>query len=382
MDLLLTDSFDWRPTSSGTPSASSGTVTSQTQNGDIRTTTGYHETTLERREKTYIFTPGAGDDQCHLGYNWYTMDVEQDYTLIEEQEQEFDEYRYYQRTFDLTSLYDDDRITFDTGTEGADEIHQWNGCIEEANTVSNSTFDPVPSGAYDLDIDLVPSLDDEKWAPALPDLVHYRYDYNWYWTTSQYYTTRDYDNPRLTCPKAAMRLQEITARSDLEDYLAEVPPSGSSETEGMIAWGSTYHDIGMIWGGRFISPDGIFAADNATTAGGDAISRHIVFMTDGTQSTSRTTYNVYGIEWWDRRVSGDGSSTTLSNNHAERFQAACRAARNKNISVWVVAFGTTLTQNLIDCATPGRAFSASNGTELDEKFREIAERIAELRLTD
>ena len=80
----------------------------------------------------------------------------------------------------------------------------------------------------------------------------------------------------------------------------------------------------------------------------------------------------------------------MEDRHGLRFQAACRAARNKNISVWVIAFDTTETdvfgnkvvpQNLRDCATPGRAYLAEDADDLDIAFREIAEKIAALRLT-
>ena len=104
-------------------------------------------------------------------------------------------------------------------------------------------------------------------------------------------------------------------------------------------------------------------------------------MTDGQLVTRQNLYGRYGIEFWDRRVAADGAANQQRNNHAARFQAACRAARNENISVWVVAFGTSLTQNLIDCATPGRAYEASNSQALSDAFKEIAEKIAALRLT-
>jgi hypothetical protein len=104
-------------------------------------------------------------------------------------------------------------------------------------------------------------------------------------------------------------------------------------------------------------------------------------MTDGELSPSITTYTPYGTQWWDRRIHNGTDSTQIFNNHAERFQAACRAARQENISVWVVAFGTNLTQNLIDCASPGRAFAADDSAALETTFREIAQRIAALRLT-
>ena len=49
--------------------------------------------------------------------------------------------------------------------------------------------------------------------------------------------------------------------------------------------------------------------------------------------------------------------------------------------MWVVAFGTTLTQNLTDCASPGRAYQANDNAQLTTAFQEIAQKIAGLRLT-
>lgn len=282
--------------------------------------------------------------------------------------------------FELSSIYSTGSMTAPTGWDGANETHSWNGCIEEAASVQTATWDPVPSGAYDLDIDLVPATEAQKWAPMLPSLVYPRYTDGTtnvydsaYWTRDDVTTKVNKSQPTTYCPKAARKLAEFDNRGQLESWI--------SEANGFRAVGATYHDFGMIWGARFISPDGIFASENATAPNGDAIARHIVFMTDGAQATQSYIYGLYGIEWWDRRVSSDGSESQLADRHASRFQAACKAARNKNISVWVVAFGTELTQNLIDCATPGRAFSASNGAALETAFREIAQQIAALRLT-
>jgi len=47
----------------------------------------------------------------------------------------------------------------------------------------------------------------------------------------------------------------------------------------------------------------------------------------------------------------------------------------------VVAFGTALSQNLIDCASPGRAYQANDAAALNSAFEEIAQKIAALRLT-
>ena len=214
----------------------------------------------------------------------------------------------------------------------------------------------------------------------LPSLVYPRYTdgttnvYNpAFWTQDDVISTQNKTQPTTYCPKAARKLAKFDNRGELQSWL--------TAASGFKALGATYHDFGMIWGARFISPDGIFASENATAPNGDAIARHIVFMTDGTQATQNYVYGLYGIEWWDRRVTNDGTSSQLADRHASRFQAACKAARNKNISVWVVAFGTELSQNLIDCATPGRAYQANDAESLDDAFREIAEKIAALRLT-
>ena len=158
---------------------------------------------------------------------------------------------------------------------------------------------------------------------------------------------------------------------ELETYVDDLRPDGA-----------TYHDIGMIWGARFIAPNGIFSADNASAPNGDEITRHIVFLTDGELAPHPRVYTPYGTHWWDRRIHAGLDNNQVRANHAARFQAACRAARNENISVWVVAFGTALTQNLIDCATSGRAYSAADSDALDAAFREIAQKIARLRITE
>lgn len=326
----------------------------------------------------------SSDGRCRLKQNFWLYDATSrivETTELGEETSTFVGWTYRPVEYDISNIKSDGYIIAATGWDGANVTHNWNGCIEEADTITTATWNPVPLGAYDLLIDLVPENEDEKWKPMLPTLVWPRYtdgtNNYWnssYWTLDEVESTKDKGRATVYCPKAARKLAPFDSRDDLESWLAE--------SNGFEAEGSTYHDFGMIWGGRFISPDGIFASENATAPNGDAIGRHIVFMTDGTQSTSRYTYGLYGLEWWDRRVTDDGSSTQMEDRHASRFQAACRAVRNKNISVWVVAFGTSLTQNLIDCATPGRAYHADDADELDDRFREIAEKIAALRLTN
>ncbi|MCZ8136624.1 MAG: pilus assembly protein TadG-related protein [Porphyrobacter sp.] len=271
-------------------------------------------------------------------------------------------------TVNLATLYDDNQIQMPTGNQGAMVTHTWSGCIEEPSTVLTDNYSPIPAAAHDININLVPVNEEQRWKPALNNVVWKREDGSTN-VTNWLYQTGDESRAGWTCPRAAMRLNEVT-RANLQTYVNALNASGN-----------TYHDIGMLWGARFISPRGIFAADNQTAPNGDAIARHIVFMTDGVQVNSTENYSTHGVEWWDRRITGTGNSTTEFNRRRDRLQAICRAARQENITVWVVAFGTALTQNLIDCASPGRAFQANDSETLNERFQEIAQKIAALRLT-
>src|SRR3546814_16093262 len=67
--------------------------------------------------------------------------------------------------------------------------------------------------------------------------------------------------------------------------------------------GSTYLAIGMIWGGRLLSTDGIFQKNvNDPPSNGGEVSRHIVFMTDGFMQPYNEIQQAWGRECWDRRV--------------------------------------------------------------------------------
>jgi len=277
---------------------------------------------------------------------------------------------------DLATLYDDNRIDMPTGDLGVMQTHTWTGCIEEPDTVQTDNYSPIPANAHDLNINLVPASESQKWKPALNTVVwerrrvsdDARTTANVDMTVAQL-SANSQDRPSWVCPPAARKLTEIS-RTALQTYVNGLTPNGQ-----------TYHDIGMLWGSRFISPRGLFAAENTTAPNGDAISRHIVFMTDGAQVNSVENYSIHGVEWWDRRITGDGDSNREFNRRASRLQAICRAAQQENITVWVVAFGTALTQNLVDCASPGRAFQASDSATLNARFQEIAQKIAALRLT-
>lgn len=271
---------------------------------------------------------------------------------------------------DLSTLYsNNNRIDMPTGNLGVMQTHTWTGCIEEPDTVLTDNYSPIPAAAHDLNINLVPANESQKWKPALNTAVWERRDASGNRTTGFRDVNAGQDRPAFACPTAARKLASIT-RANLQTYV-----------NSLSANGQTYHDIGMLWGARFLSPRGLFASENATAPNGDAISRHIVFMTDGTQVNNVENYSTHGIEWWDRRITGDGNSSREFNRRASRLQAICRAAQQEGITVWVVAFGTSLTSNLTSCASPGRAFQANDSATLNAQFQEIAQKIAALRLT-
>ncbi|MDB5725882.1 MAG: hypothetical protein JWQ16_2636, partial [Novosphingobium sp.] len=133
-----------------------------------------------------------------------------------------------------------------------------------------------------------------------------------------------------------------------------------------------------------ISRDGIFGTENRAGEATGAISRNIIFMTDGDTDTRIQAYDAWGLSATARRrtpttaIPTNADTNTLTES---RLTELCTAAKNdKNITVWVIAFGTTLTPLLSNCASPNRAYQADNAAALATTFSQIASQIAQLRL--
>lgn len=303
----------------------------------------------------------------------------------------FNRWHYGLITHDISALKNgtswNSSFTLPLNSSGTDKTITWDGCIEERQTVKQSSYDPIPSGAKDLDIDLVPDQSDSTtlWGPALDEVIYTRNSTTGgtgAWSTADSYTTTDYrNNSSYACPTEARKLQEWPTATTFDTYV-----------DSLSASGNTYHDIGLLWGARFVSPTGIFASENATTPEGGDIERHVIFMTDGDPCTSVSNYQAYGVAWFDRRqtdastVPTDGCTTTgtLTTQVNARTAALCTAIKNKNITLWVITFGTldsnTVTR-MTACATPGRYFNATNAATIQSTFKSIADQISQLRLT-
>lgn len=253
------------------------------------------------------------------------------------------------------------------------------GCMEEPNTYEIDDYENVDfSQAYDLNIDHVPTPgnSDTQWRPMYPKYIYGRamtWDGWGSFDTASVNTTDEYITPSLSgtshCPNPVRKLDELTG-SELDDYLASLKVGGS-----------TYHDIGMLWGARLLSPTGLFADENADVSANEPTSRHLVFMTDGQTSSMDISYTSYGFEPLDQRRWSQSSSRTLTQTVEDRFAFACAEAKRKNISIWLVAFGTELSPLMTECAGPGHAFQADNAEDLAAAFTKIAGSIADLRIT-
>lgn len=238
----------------------------------------------------------------------------------------------------------------------------WNGCLEERNTTAAANFSPIPSTALDLDYVTGGTSTALRWRPMNPDLTWMRTG------TANQTTTNNNSRPGVACPSASMRnLREYGSRSAFTSYVNSLQPAGN-----------TYLDVGMIWGLRLIVPQGMFAERNLTGPNGGQISRHIIFLTDGEPVSSASTYSAYGTEQMEKRITGS-TGVAAATLHARRFQALCDAERGR-VGIWAVAFGTSVTGNLTNCADSGRAMQANNTTELRNAFSRIANEVADLRL--
>jgi hypothetical protein len=266
----------------------------------------------------------------------------------------------------------------------ARDVSNWrtetNGCIEERDTYEIDDWDSVDlSRALDLDIDLVPTAGNAatQWRPRYPNIIYER-SLDYYGdgsftvdpvvTTDAWFFQPTSYSASVACPAASRKLAEMDA-SAINSFLDTVEPSGN-----------TYHDIGMIWGGRLISPTGLFAAENADIDG-KPTSRHMIFLTDGQTAPRDIAYGAYGIEPLDRRRWSESSSMSLTDVVEGRFTVACKEVKKRNVTVWVIAFGTEMNSIFTECAGPGRAYEAASAVELEDVFSKIASQMGDLRIS-
>ncbi|WP_421721778.1 pilus assembly protein TadG-related protein [Aurantiacibacter suaedae] len=322
-------------------------------------------------------------------------------------------YRNYKDTYNAVTEPSWDRRGKWTYDRFEHDVSNWRseteGCMEERQTYEIDDYDNVDlKKALDLDIDLVPTDNPAalginvgedlsvrvhannnghsstvefgasaitKWRPMYPDLIYGRakeYNGRGNFTADPVKTSSEYVSPRLmgtdACPAPAAKLSTMSG-SELNDYLNT-----------LYADGSTYHDIGMIWGGRMISPTGLFAAENRDVSAVSPTSRNLIFLTDGETSALDISYGTYGFEPVDQRRWSPSSRYSLVETIEKRFAFACSEVKKRGVTVWVIGFGVELNQIMRDCAGRGRYFEAADAAELNTAFGAIAKNVSELRI--
>lgn len=283
--------------------------------------------------------------------------------------------------------------TYITDSGGEKEVHinesQWNkgkgggtsgntqnfrtsgiGCIEERPSIGESEDPAEYTDSITLaDVDNTPknANDTENQFGRYDPLAHDRKSSAVSGGTQFYYIYNRW--VQTGCPSEAKTLAEYDSETNFNKAVDEVTARVT---------GGTYHDIGMLWGLRFISRNGFFASDNPATRDGVTINQHIIFMTDGKLDTGSSLYSAYGVEAIQDRAVGAWS---LDNFHLSRFESACNVAKSMGVTVWVIALDVTDIDDIRPCATTDENFYTSDGTDLEQVFAEIGNGIGYLRLT-
>lgn len=349
------------PSSSG--SGSSCPSTSWTDTGTT-TDTSRNPPTITQKQSRRIGTCSSSSSWFGTTYRYEleNREIVREGTYNTTGKGSFIRWEYKPVTYDVSNYKAFSPTTTLTGERNGQPISQtstWAGCIEERSTravasFSFSSLTGISPYVWDLDLDTPPDYSDpdSQWRPMWPEVA---------------YRTNG-SRASSSCPAPARLLEEMN-QSEFNRY-----------ADDLIAVGNTYHDLGMIWGGRLSSPDGIFSANvSEDPQNGGEVSRHIIFMTDGVMEPSTTIQSSYGIETHDRRITSNGSSNQAS-RHTSRFLAICEAIKAKGIRIWVIAFTSGLSSDLTTCASDDSSFTANDADDLDEAFQEIAKQVGELRI--
>ncbi|KQS04782.1 hypothetical protein ASG11_11400 [Sphingomonas sp. Leaf357] len=293
-------------------------------------------------------------------------------------------WKYQQWPVDVSQLVSGSTNVLDPTKVTGDKV-QWAGCVETpVDTPGQSTFTTsnLPS---EVSPDTMPS-GSSRWWPHLGDVEYTRSgtaadttngdagrtDMNTDGSTTG--QSNNLTGGYSACGKPVKRLG-VMSRNEVYNYVY---------ASDFVPMGGTYHDTGMIWGARLISPLGGWASDSQPWADhGTQPNRVIVFMTDGTPTAYTNVYSMYGLEMYDKRVA-NGDTSNLVSYHIKRFLAACAAAKDPNhkVSIWTVEIAPSPTSTMQSCATStNQALATTTGQGLQDAFKSIAQSLAMLRIT-
>ena len=169
---------------------------------------------------------------------------------------------------------------------------------------------------------------------------------------------------------------------------AEVTPLSSDKTallakvSSLSAAGGTAGHLGTAWAWYTLSPNwsSLWSANAPAAYGTDNLEKIAILMTDGEYNTQ---YDSNGIAVNQNATSCPQAANGCSTDQA---RALCTAMKAKGIVVYTIGFQLGGNQTAIDtlnqCATePGKFYTADDGNQLKQAFRDIALKLTSLYLS-
>ncbi|MAE50994.1 MAG: hypothetical protein CMH27_04215 [Micavibrio sp.] len=185
------------------------------------------------------------------------------------------------------------------------------------------------------------------------------------------YDGYEYDvssRPNNSCPYA----QIVPINSDRDFLLSQVDPDDYNV---MYPHGNTLGNIGMLWGGRLLSPAPPFTEGKAWDS--EYWKKAIVMMTDG-DNTRNGTYSSF----WDTSNNNYNVAT-----YNQRFEETCTNLKKMGVLIYTVTFTSGINDNTKGyykrCATSEDQYYDAPGQEdLEEAFRKIARELSTLHIKE
>lgn len=142
-----------------------------------------------------------------------------------------------------------------------------------------------------------------------------------------------------------------------------------AKLDALSTQGDTYIPSGLMWGWRVLSPEAPLA-DGGKSVGKSKVRKHLVLMTDGSNTRSQAGQNHEGY-----------SATDANTNLAE----LCKEVKKDKITIYTVAFEVAdpqIKSLLTECASsPSKFFDAANPAQLASSFSAIAGSLQKVTLT-
>lgn len=166
-----------------------------------------------------------------------------------------------------------------------------------------------------------------------------------------------------------------------------------STIDAFTASGVTAGHLGTAWAWYMLSPNWanvLPSASRPSDYSSAETSKIAILMTDGEYNTEYcNNSSAAGASAVDRNSNGNNSSrlscSAANGSSTTQARTLCSAMKDKGITVYTVGFqipsGSTADTTMLQCATsPGHYYSAADGEQLKQAFRDIALKISALYL--